>query len=161
MKTLLVPVDFSPVTSQVLVIATDLAKALGGKVVLLHVCEPDVMLVDYALVNFSLARVNEASVKAAAARLAGLQHEVAAGGVGVTVVQAVGSPVEEITTQATALLADYIVIGSHGHGALHDLVAGSTTHGVLRRANCPLVIVPALRSPKARDRDATQEVANQ
>jgi nucleotide-binding universal stress UspA family protein len=33
-------------------------------------------------------------------------------------------------------------MGSHGHTAFYDLLVGSTTHGVLMRANCPVVIVP-------------------
>ncbi len=37
---------------------------------------------------------------------------------------------------------DYIVIGSHGHTAFYDLLVGSTTAGVLKRAHCPVVVVP-------------------
>jgi len=43
------------------------------------------------------------------------------------------------------------VMGSHGHTALYDLLLGSTTHGVLFRAPCPVVIVPPKR-PRARAR---------
>jgi nucleotide-binding universal stress UspA family protein len=34
-------------------------------------------------------------------------------------------------------------MGSHGHTALYDLLVGSTTHQVLRKAKCPVVIVPS------------------
>ncbi|MSU70996.1 MAG: universal stress protein [Opitutus sp.] len=57
-----------------------------------------------------------------------------------------GSPVPEIIEQAQQLAADYIVIGSHGHTALHDLLAGGTASGVLKRATCPVVIIPAAPS---------------
>jgi nucleotide-binding universal stress UspA family protein len=33
-------------------------------------------------------------------------------------------------------------MGSHGHNAFYDLLVGTTTHGVLRKATCPVVIVP-------------------
>ena len=52
----------------------------------------------------------------------------------------------EIIEQAQQLAADYIVIGSHGHTALHDLLAGGTASGVLKRATCPVVIIPAAPS---------------
>jgi nucleotide-binding universal stress UspA family protein len=39
------------------------------------------------------------------------------------------------------------VMGSHGHTALYDLLVGSTTHGVLMRAICPVVIIPAIKEP--------------
>jgi nucleotide-binding universal stress UspA family protein len=66
---------------------------------------------------------------------------------------ALGSPISLIVDRAEKCGADYIVMGSHGHTALYDLLVGSTTHGVLMRAKCPVVIVPAVKdatSKKAR-----------
>jgi nucleotide-binding universal stress UspA family protein len=57
-------------------------------------------------------------------------------------VHVVGSPVPEIIEQAKTCAADYIVIGSHGHTAFYDLLVGSTANGVLKRAKCPVLIVP-------------------
>jgi len=66
----------------------------------------------------------------------------------VTTVQASESAVGFILAQAGALRADYIVMGSHGHAALYELLAGSTAHGVLLKAACPVVVVPpAGRTP--------------
>jgi len=30
-------------------------------------------------------------------------------------------------------------MGTHGHGAIYDLLVGSTTHGVLEKAPCPVL----------------------
>jgi len=57
-------------------------------------------------------------------------------------VQLTGAPAPLILAQAESEKADYIVMGSHGHTALYDLVVGSTTHQVLRKARCPVMIVP-------------------
>ena len=57
-----------------------------------------------------------------------------------------GHAVEEILGEAEAADAAYIVMGSHGHGAIYELLAGSTTHGVLHKANCPIVILPRSKS---------------
>ena len=59
--------------------------------------------------------------------------------------QCIGAPIQHIVRQAAS--ADYVVMGSHGHTALYDLLVGSTTHGVLMRAKCPVVIVPAAAKP--------------
>ena len=56
-----------------------------------------------------------------------------------------------IVEQAEKSRADYIVMGSHGHTAFYDLLVGSTTHGVLMRAKCPVLIVPAAKEKKRRD----------
>jgi nucleotide-binding universal stress UspA family protein len=39
-----------------------------------------------------------------------------------------------------------IVVGSHGHGALHNRVLGSTSTKLLNHAACPVVVIPAPQS---------------
>ncbi len=46
-------------------------------------------------------------------------------------VQINGAAVSGILETADRLKADYIVMGSHGHTALYDLLVGSTTHACL------------------------------
>jgi nucleotide-binding universal stress UspA family protein len=41
-----------------------------------------------------------------------------------------------------ALDAELLVLGSHGHGAIHDTLVGSTSQHVIRHATCPVVILP-------------------
>ena len=55
-----------------------------------------------------------------------------------------------IIEQAQKSRAAYIVMGSHGHSALYDLLAGSTTTGVLKRSTCPVLIVPPAPKPAAK-----------
>ena len=38
--------------------------------------------------------------------------------------------------------ADLLVVGSHGHGRLHHRVLGSVSEDCVRRATCPVVIIP-------------------
>jgi nucleotide-binding universal stress UspA family protein len=72
-------------------------------------------------------------------------------GAEIETVEAGGLPTLVILEQAQRLAADYIVMGSHGHGAIYDLLIGGTTHAILKRARCPVVVVPALReAPPAR-----------
>ena len=44
--------------------------------------------------------------------------------------------------------ADLVIMGSHGHGALYHLFTGSVVTGVLRRIDCPVLVVP-LRQKKS------------
>jgi nucleotide-binding universal stress UspA family protein len=48
----------------------------------------------------------------------------------------------EILEQAESLRADLIVIGSHGRSGFERLLLGSITEKVLRKARCPVVVVP-------------------
>jgi nucleotide-binding universal stress UspA family protein len=47
-----------------------------------------------------------------------------------------------------ALDADLLVLGSHGHSAIHDTLVGSTSQHVIRHATCPVVILPDPRHVK-------------
>jgi nucleotide-binding universal stress UspA family protein len=52
-----------------------------------------------------------------------------------------GSPVEEILKAAEQENIDVIVIGSHGRTGLAKLLTGSVAEGVMRQAECPVLIV--------------------
>lgn len=41
-----------------------------------------------------------------------------------------------------ALDADLVVLGSHGHGQVHDKIVGSTSQRVIHHATCPVVVLP-------------------
>ena len=142
MRTILAPVDFSPVTVRVCETAVSLAKAVSGRVVLLHSVPPPLITSDFGPMVENIAEIAAAGEKAAAQQLKRLQKKLQAQLVVVETVQYYGAPVPHIIDQANALDATYIVMGSHGHTALYDLLAGSTAHGVLRKAPCPVVIVP-------------------
>jgi nucleotide-binding universal stress UspA family protein len=38
--------------------------------------------------------------------------------------------------------ADLLVLGSHGHRKSYNLLVGSTSEYCLRRAHCPVVVIP-------------------
>jgi nucleotide-binding universal stress UspA family protein len=148
MKTILAPVDFSGATKSVVAEAAALARTTNGRVVLLSVIQPPPMIAEYAPPLENIAEITAAGEKAAARHLAALQTDLEREGVAVDVLQFMGSPVGHILQQAAKLKADYIVMGSHGHTALYELLVGSTTHGVLMRATCPVVILPAAKGGK-------------
>ncbi len=144
MKTILAPIDFSPITDRVCSAAASLAKAVGGRLILLHSVAPPVVTSEYAPMVENIAEISAASEEAAAKRMMRLQKKLQDRLVVVECMQFYGAPVPYILEQAKELSADYIVMGSHGHTALYDLLAGSTAHGVLRKAPCPVLIVPAV-----------------
>ncbi len=46
-----------------------------------------------------------------------------------------------LPARSEALGADLILLGSHGHGPLHDLLVGGTIRKIMRLATCPVVVV--------------------
>lgn len=159
MKTILAPVDFSAVSEAVVREAAALARAFDGRVVLLAVVQAPVVLNEYAAL-IDVAEIAAAGEKNATRQLEKLEDELRNQFIKAESVLVHGMPVTNILAQAEKLEADYIVMGSHGHTAFYDLLVGSTTHGVLMRAKCPVVIVPAVQSEaKSRQKEKRSAVA--
>jgi nucleotide-binding universal stress UspA family protein len=59
----------------------------------------------------------------------------------VTLKHVVGSPDSAIAAFAAAERVDLIVMGSHGHSALGNMVLGSVANGVLARCKVPVLLV--------------------
>jgi len=150
MKTILTPVDFSAATRGVLATSIELARTTGGEIVLLHSVQPPVITTDYGLSVEVMRETLALSEAAAKKQLAHLEKLVVTKGVAVSSRLASGFAAGNIVEHARKLRAAYIVLGSHGHTAFYDLLVGSTTHAVLKKSPCPVVIVPP--APKAKKR---------
>lgn len=146
MKTILVPIDFSPITAQVTKEAADLARATGARLLLLTVVQPAIVFERYDA-GIDLAELTIQGEKNAARQLEEIAQTLKSDFLTVETVQVTGSPMDQIVEHAKDVSAAYIVMGSHGHTSFYDLLVGSTTHGVLKRAKCPVVIIPALATP--------------
>jgi nucleotide-binding universal stress UspA family protein len=142
MKTVLAPVDFSSITQRVVEEAAVLSRVAGARLVLLNVVPPPPMMASEFAANDVAVHVLEGAKRTAIARLARLRTQLAARGITAHAFHVVGLPGPRITEQAERLEADLIVIGSHGHGSIYNLLVGSTTTRVLQTASCPVVVVP-------------------
>lgn len=144
-KTILVPVDLSHATVQVCNAARDLALALDARLLILHAMESEPLINSYyALSAFELpAATAPADIRKRVAekmRSLGRWFRRSVPETKVALHQAPAAPT--ILRMAALAHVDYIVLGSHGHTAAYELLAGSVAHAVMRRAPCPVVLVP-------------------
>jgi nucleotide-binding universal stress UspA family protein len=133
---ILAPVDFSSATERVVEVAAELARAVNGYVVLLHVLTTSSVLTGAGAANLG-------SIRTAVEHLHRLKAKLRADAMPVQAVWFVGDPAPDITTQAAKLRAAFIVLGSHGHSALYHFMLGGTASAVMKQSRCPVVIVPA------------------
>jgi nucleotide-binding universal stress UspA family protein len=143
MKNILVPVDFSDVTTQVVETARKFAAAFQSRLVLLNVAEPEPDFVGFEAGPPAVRAATARDFKVERQRLEDLRTRLVSGGCDVTALHIQGPIVEKILHEAGEQQAEIIVMGSHGHGALYDLLVGSVTQGVIKDAGCPVVVVPA------------------
>ena len=150
MKMVLAALDFSDATRGVVDEASQLAQVIDAHVVLLHVVRVPRAVPRYSIEPASVLGAQGALEMAAEEQLARIKEDLRTRGVAAHTLRLTGEPAAEIVHQGGKLGVDYLVIGSHGHSALHDLVLGSTTSAVLARSRAVVVVVPPPRRKKKR-----------
>ncbi len=162
MKRILVPVDFSPAMEGVLTQARELAAAFGAELHLVHVREiaavpvfpaatvgyPGIGMPEMGMAGGlpvgSLGYLSpELPNEKGKSRLDALKLELSGSGLSTVAHEREGTVVEEILKTAREIAADFIVMGSHGHGSVYNLLVGSVTEGVLKAGGRPVLLVPA------------------
>lgn len=143
MQTILVAIDFSETTAAVIAVGARLATAFGSRLYLVHVVPPDPDFVGYEAGPQTVRDAVAAQSRSQHQELQRLEEGLRSDGVVTTALLIQGATVERLLAEQGRLAADAIVLGSHGHGALYDLLVGSVAEGVLRRAPCPVVVVPS------------------
>jgi len=138
---LLVALDFSAVAEDQLEIVNRLAKP-GREIYLLHVAEPDPSFVGYEAGPDEVRHDVAVEFKREHDELHGFADRLREQGHEVTALMVQGPTIQTILEQAEKLEAEVIVVGSHGHGKLFDVVVGSVSAGVIRKAKVPVLVVP-------------------
>jgi nucleotide-binding universal stress UspA family protein len=156
MKTILAPIDFSAVSNSVIDAARMLARAVNGRIVILSVVQPPVITGDFSPMLENIGAIIDHQEKTVSRHLSRLAQRLATPTLSIETVRDTGLPAPLILEQAKKCDADYIVMGSHGHTALYDLIVGSTTHQVLKKAGCPVMIVPPPMKKAARRKSKTR-----
>jgi nucleotide-binding universal stress UspA family protein len=139
---ILVAVDLSPASEKVVEAARDIAELTGATIYILHAAEPDPEFVGYdagpEVVRTQVAdelRREHRGVQALAEKLR-------ADGLDATALLVRGPTVSTTLKEAESLKAGLIVVGSHGHGAVYDVLIGSYSAGIIRKSRLPVLVVP-------------------
>lgn len=139
---LLVAVDLSPSTETVIAQARAIARALAAKVWLLHVADPEPTFVGYDVgPQYERDAVAE-KFRQEHTEIQSIANDMRAQGLDTTALLVQGTTIETILQEAAKLDVDIIVAGSHGKGAVHRLLVGSVSEGLLQHTDRPILIIP-------------------
>jgi nucleotide-binding universal stress UspA family protein len=141
MKTILAAIDFSDATERVVTAAAELTRALDGELHLLHVVPPDPDFVGYEPGPQHVRDQVAQSIAEDRHEIVELRDRLKTSGIQAQAQVVQGPTIQKILEEAHRLPADLVVIGTHGHGALYDLVLGGVSDGVLRKSPCPVLVV--------------------
>lgn len=142
MKTIVALVDLSDVTFKILKQAHLLAKAFHSRVILLHVVPPEPVVLDFGIAPTLYRSPTPETIAAEKDKMEQLQESLVKFGVEATAIQMQGSTMVDLLEECRRAGADLIIVGSHGHGSFYNLLIGSVTAEVLKKAPCPVLIVP-------------------
>ncbi|MBU0679299.1 MAG: universal stress protein [Verrucomicrobia bacterium] len=142
MKNILVPIDFSEATPKVVECAEGYAKAFGASITLLHVAAPDPAFVGYEPGPQTVRDSVAGQIREEHRQIQDWEEHLRSRGVSASGLLVQGTTVDKILKEAESIGVDLIILGSHGHGTLFELLVGSVTEGVMRKAECPVLVVP-------------------
>ncbi len=146
-KKILLPLDGSALGDSAISSASSLARSHSAEIILfgcVNLNDLTGAAVDMNPGNF-MALFDEATSQAKS-HLKTVCDELQNQGITVSSRLSTGHPVESIVQQASEDGVDLIVMASHGRSGLKRLLLGSVTEGVLRRADRPVLVIPAKRS---------------
>jgi nucleotide-binding universal stress UspA family protein len=138
-RRIIVPLDGSDVSGQVIPHVEALAKSFGASVTLLWVTSPVANVAGVPVA--SKERWNAEDQAEAASYLQRIQAGMRANGVEPTVETANGVPSQVIVQRAEAVGADLIAMMTHGRSGIRRMALGSVAEDVVRRAECPVLLV--------------------
>lgn len=139
---ILVPIDFSAYSKNALQYAIPLARQCKAELVLVYVVEPTVYPADFSFGQVGFPSVEEELRTRGSEELTKLIAEQIPQAVDARKVIRTGKPYLEILEAARVEGADMIVIATHGHSGVEHLLFGSTAEKVIKKAKCPVVVIP-------------------
>ncbi|HEY3821497.1 MAG TPA: universal stress protein [Polyangiaceae bacterium] len=148
-RRILVPIDFTEVSTHALDWAIELAASVGASITVLHsyaipvVGFPDGALIPTPQIATSMADAARKALDAAVAARRG-------GPVELDTLLREGEAWEAIVTAADEIDADLIVVGTHGRHGLARALLGSVAEHVVRTSHRPVLTLSAATPPKSK-----------
>jgi len=140
-KKMLVPTDFSVGSNHALKYAVGIAQSMKTAVHLVHVVESVVYFSDSVRMKHGYDELSNELETHARKNLERLGRKLTRSKVRHTETVLHGKAAEEILAYANRCRCDMICIANHGRGNIENMIFGSTTEKVLRKASCPVLVV--------------------
>ena len=139
---ILICLDLSDSTELILEKVEELCRPLKSKVWLLHNAMPEPETIEFKVDPIEARESLAKKFHEQHRQIQELAERFREAGIDATALLVHGNTVDTILTEASDLDVDLIVVGSHGHGSMYQLLVGSISEGVLQRSSRPVLVVP-------------------
>ena len=138
---ILVPIDFSVHSKNALRYAVSMAEQYGASLHLIYVIEPMIYPADLGFGQVVMPGVEEELRIKSERELQNLIEREIGDSVKANSVVRLGKPHQEILNEVDEKNIDLIVLASHGHTGVEQILFGSTAMRIVRLAKCPVLII--------------------
>jgi nucleotide-binding universal stress UspA family protein len=139
---IIVAVDLSPASAKVIEAANGVAKLTGVSVYVLHVIETEPDYVAFAASPEMQRSKIHADFPQESGAVQKLVEKLRSDGLDAVEILLRGPAVATTLAEADRLEAGLIVVGTHGHAAVYDVLIGSYSAGIIRKSKLPVLVVP-------------------
>lgn len=142
MKNIVIAIDLTILTEEIIKRATEIARPFNAKLWLLHIAAPDPDFVGYEAGPQHVRDERAVELREEHRTLQSYARRIREQGLEAESLLIGGPVVKSLLEEARDLKADLVVVGAHSHSPLFDKLFGSTDQDLIRQSTIPLLIVP-------------------
>jgi nucleotide-binding universal stress UspA family protein len=139
---LLVCIDLSESTKIIVKNVEKLAEMDTIRVWLLHNAKPDPDTVEFKVDPMAAREALTEKYRSEHRQIQEIAQRMRDAGIETTALLVHGKTTEMILKEASDLDIDMIVVGSHGWGAMYQLLMGSVSKEILQKSRWPVLVIP-------------------
>jgi nucleotide-binding universal stress UspA family protein len=139
---LLVAVDLSESTQIIVDKVEEINTECPAQVWILHNAEPEPDFVEFKVDPLAARESLAKRFHNEHRQIQEIANRLRKAGLDATALLVHGATVETILKEASDLDVDMIVVGTHGRGAMHQLLVGSVSEGILHKSRYPVLVIP-------------------
>lgn len=142
LKNIMVAVDFNDSIGELMVYAESLAQKFGSKIWVLHVADPEPDFVGYEPGPQYIRDIKAEEYREEHHSLQEVCKNFISGEIQSEALLIQGSTVETVMDEARKLKIDLLIVGTHKHSFLHNLLQESVSMELLKKAEIPMLTIP-------------------
>lgn len=141
-KNIMVAVDFNDSIGELMVYADSLAQKFGSKVWVLHVADPEPDFVGYEPGPQYIRNIKANEYREEHRNLQEICKNFLSEDIEADALLIQGSTVETVLSEAQKLNIDLLIVGTHKHSFLHNLLQESVSMVLFKKAEIPMLTIP-------------------
>jgi len=141
-KNIMVAVDFNDSIGELMVYADTLAQAYNSKVWVLHVADPEPDFVGYEPGPQYICDIKAEEYREEHRNLQEICKNFLSEDINAEALLIQGSTVETVLSEAQKLHIDLLIVGTHKHSFLHNLLNESVSMELIKKAEIPMLTIP-------------------